>query len=357
MEMSYKTLFANDRAEFSVVESSRAYQLDDEEVLVENIFSGVNPADVKHATLLGIVDTVIGYDFCGHIKKTNSKSKLNVGDLVAGYTPSGMGRHSKFGAHQAFTVCPENMLFKVPENLPAEDAACLTVVTMTAADALYNLFSLPLPPPLNGSEVSSPAGPLLIWGASSSVGSCALQFAAASGCYPIFVTASTGRHEDLKKLGATRCFDYSSPLVLDEIREELETLQSGSIQYAIDAVGADPNPLAAEGIELILSPKAKLLSVVIRADNIFGMPTATPHQDFRIHPTGLTHAITIPGKPEARHKAWAALLWAIDRYGRSFKLPPVEIFRGSAGEALEELQKVANGSRGYGKLAIPQPLK
>ncbi|RHZ64663.1 hypothetical protein CDV55_103385 [Aspergillus turcosus] len=355
--MSYKTLFADNRAEFSVVESSRAYQLADEEVLVENIFSGVNPADVKHATLLGIVDTVIGYDFCGRVKKVTSKSKLNVGDLVAGYTPSGVGRDSKFGTHQAFTVCPENMLFKVPENLPHEDAACLTVVTMTAADALYNLFNLPLPPPLNGSQGSIPAGPLLIWGASSSVGSCALQFAAASGCYPIFVTASPGRHADLKKLGATRCFDYSSPSVLDEMREQLETLQSGSIQYAIDAVGTDPNPLAADGIESILSPNAKLLSVVIRPDKRFQMPNATPHRDFRIHPAGLPHAITIPGKPEARQKPWPALLWAIDRYGQSFRLPPVEIFRGSAEEALEELQKVANGRRGYGKLAIPQPMK
>ncbi|KAJ5564293.1 hypothetical protein N7513_000535 [Penicillium frequentans] len=355
--MSYKKLFVNNYGDFSVAESSQVYQLDNEEVLVEILFSGVNPADIKHATLLGIVNTVLGYDFCGRVKKTNSKSKLNVGDLVAGYTPSGVGRHSKFGTHQAFTVCPENMLFKVPENLPCEDAACLTVVTMTAADALYNIFELPLPSPPNGGQASISEGPLLIWGASSSVGSCDLQFAAASGCYPIFVTASTRRHEDLKKLGATRCFDYASPLVLQEMREELEAFQSGSIQYAIDAVGADPNPLAADGVESILSPNAKLLSVVIRPDKKFQMPTAIPHQDFRIHPAGLAHAITIPGKPEARQKAWDALLWAIDRYGRSFRLPPVEVFRGSAEEALKELKNVANESRGYGKLAISQPLK
>lgn len=357
MATSYKALYANEHGEFSVVESNQAYQLDDGEVLVENTFSGVNPADIKHSTLLGIMDTVIGYDFCGHVKKTNSKSKLNIGDLVAGYTPSGVGRKSKYGTHQAFTVCPEDMLFKVPENLPQQDAACLTVVTMTAADAIFNVFDLPLPPPLNGSQDTIPTGPLLIWGASSSVGSGAIQFAAASGCYPIFVTASPGRHEGLKKLGATRCFDYKSPSVFDEMHEELKALKSGPIQYAMDVVGANPNPLEADGIESILAPNAKLISVVIRDDKRFQMPTATPHQDFRIHPTGLPHPITIPGKPESRKKAWAALLWAIDRYGESFKLPPVEIFRGSGEEALEELQNVADGKRGYGKLAIPQPLK
>ncbi|BCS25017.1 zinc-binding alcohol dehydrogenase family protein [Aspergillus puulaauensis] len=355
--MSYKALVADDRAELAVVESSPDYQLNDGEVLIQNIFSGVNPADIKHSTLLGIVDTVIGYDFCGRVTRTNRQSTLNIGDLVAGYTPSGVGRDSKFGTHQAFLVCPENMLFKVPQHLPHEDAACLTVVAMTAADAMYNLFDLPLPAPLNGGDFRGAAGPLLIWGASSSVGLCAIQFAAASGCYPIFVTASAARHEVLKELGATHLFDYSSPTVLDEIRQELERLQTGPIQYAIDAVGVDPNPLAVDGAESILSPNAKLLSVVVRRDARFQMPIATPHQDFRIQPPGVPHVINIPGKPEARQKAWAALLWAIDNYGQSFRLPSVEIFRGSGEEALAELRKVASGNRGYGKLVIPQPLK
>ncbi|KAL3472720.1 chaperonin 10-like protein [Aspergillus californicus] len=357
MEPCRKALFVDDHATFSVRDRNADYLVGNGEVLVENLFSGVNPADVKHATLLGIRNTVLGYDFCGHVVKTNHESNFTVGNIVAGYTPSGVGRDSKFGTHQAFTVLPESMLFKVPTNLPHEDAACLTVVTMTAADALFNVFDVPLPAPSTRNDANDGTGPLLIWGASSSVGSCALQFAAASGCYPIFVTASTARHENLQALGATRCFDYSSPAVLEEIREALESLQSGPIQYAIDAVGTDPNPLAADGIESILSPKAKLISVVLRNDERFKMPTATPHLDFRIHPAGLPHAITIPGRPEARQKAWAALLWAIENYGRLFKLPPVEVFRGSAEEALEELQKVANGRRGYGKLAIPQPLK
>jgi NADPH:quinone reductase and related Zn-dependent oxidoreductases len=355
MAVSHKALFVDDHAKFSIVERNGNYTLDDGEVLIETIFSGVNPADIKHATHLGIVNTVIGYDFCGRIMKAKEQSKWNFGDIVAGYTPSGVGRQSKYGTHQDYIVCPESMLFKVPANLPQEDAACLTVVAMTAADALFNLFDLQLPSQKKRTE--SQSGPLLIWGASSSVGLCALQFAAASGCYPIFVTASTRHHETLKKLGATRCFDYSSPTVYEDMNEALKSLGSGSIQYAIDAVGPEPNPLAADGIQSILSQSVKLLSVVVRNDKRFGMPVATSHQDFRIQPPGVPHVINIPGRPEALKKTWPALLWAIEAYGQSFRLPPVEVFRGSAEEALTELHKVANGSRGYGKLAIAHPIK
>ncbi|KAL1869048.1 hypothetical protein Plec18167_008051 [Paecilomyces lecythidis] len=355
MAVSHKALFVDENAQFSVVERNGPYPLDDGEVLIETIFSGVNPADIKHTTHLGIKNTVLGYDICGRIIKTKDHSKFKVGDIVAGYTPSGVGRDRKYGSHQDYTVAPESMLFNVPDNLPQKDAACLTVVTMTAADAIFNIFDLPLPSRKSEKTTETQTGPLLIWGASSSVGFCALQFAAASGHYPVLVTASPGRHDSLIKLGATHCFDYSSPTVYQDIGEAIESL--GPIQYAIDAVGAEPNPLASEEFQRSLSKNAKLLSVIVRNDKKFGMPVATPHQDFVIQPPGVPHVITVPGRPESLEKAWTALLWAAENYGRSFRLPPVEVFNGSAEEALEELHKVANGSRGFGKLAIPHPIK
>lgn len=222
---------------------------------------------------------------------------------------------------------------------------------------MYNLLNLTPPANPNGTNLSGQAPPLLIWGASSSVGSCALQFAAASGCYPIFVTASAKRHEALKNLGATHCFDYSSPTVINEIHDELGRLQAGPIQYVFDAVAMDPNPLAAAGAEFILLPNAKLLSTVVRHDKRFQMPLATPHLDFRTRLPGTSDIINIPGEPEARQKTWDALQCAVDNYGKSFKLPPIDVFEGSGEEALTELHKVANGTRGYGKLAIRHPLK
>ena len=162
----------------------------DGELLIETLYSGANPADIKHSTHLGIYPTRLGYDFFGKVIKTPLGSAFHVGDSVAGYTPTGIGRPAKYGTHQSYVVCPEKMAFSVPEKLPPDHAACLKVVAMTAADALYNLFKLPLPgrstEGLSGSNI---AGPLLIWGASTSVGICAIQFAKASGIFPILVTA------------------------------------------------------------------------------------------------------------------------------------------------------------------------
>lgn len=144
----------------------------------ETLYSGTNPADLKHATLLGISPAVLGYDFCGKVLRASPSSIFQPGQIVAGYTPTGVGRPPKYGTHQGYLVCPEEMAFRVPGNLPRSHAACLGVVAMTAADALFILFGLPLP----GQSVhDKPLGSILIWDASSSVGLCAVQLARASG--------------------------------------------------------------------------------------------------------------------------------------------------------------------------------
>lgn len=115
------------------------------ELLIETRLSGANPADIKHSDQLGIYPTRICYEFFGKVFKAPSGSAFQVGDSVAGYTPTEKGRPAKYGTHQSYFICPEDMAFSVAENIPPEPAACLAVVSMTAADALHNLPKLPLP--------------------------------------------------------------------------------------------------------------------------------------------------------------------------------------------------------------------
>lgn len=56
------------------------------------------------------------------------------------------------------------------------------------------------------------AAALLIWGGSTSVGSCAIQLAAAAG-YEVITTASPRNFDRVLRLGATQVFDYDSPTV------------------------------------------------------------------------------------------------------------------------------------------------
>lgn len=73
---------------------------------------------------------------------------------------------------------------------------------------------------------------LLIWGASSSIGSCGVQLGAAAG-YEVFAIASMRNHDLLKSIGATECFDYhNTDLVSDIVRR----LRGRNIVGAYDAI-------------------------------------------------------------------------------------------------------------------------
>ncbi|PVH97745.1 GroES-like protein [Periconia macrospinosa] len=348
-----KALYATEDAKFVIRDDFDHHEsIAPNEMLIETRYSGVNPADTKHPTVLGIRPTVIGYDFAGRVLKAPPESEFKEGDVVAGYTPSGMGRPVKYGAHQSLLAAPCDMAFKIPSNLPEAHAAALTVVVMTAADVVHNLFKFPMP--TNPGDYTSP---ILIWGASSAVGLSALQLARASGCKNIFITASPARHDMFKSLGATHTFDYSSATVVEEIQAAVEALGKGSITHALDAAGTVGEPSSADLLAQSVSESTVLSSVLLRPDRRFQMPVALTKDVWRIHPPGAPGPIVIPARPADHWKAWSALQWAIANYGTTFKLPSVSVLDVTAEEALAELTGVENGKRGFGKIVFQHPLK
>ncbi|CEI67607.1 hypothetical protein FVEN_g5695 [Fusarium venenatum] len=347
-----KALFVDSKNHFKVIEVPLVPKPGKSELLIKVLFSGVNPADIKHATQLGINNTAIGYDFAGQvIGSAENDSNYETGDIVAGYTPSGLGRPVTYGTHQTHIICPEDMLFRVPDNLPLPDAASLTTVAMTAADAVYNRLGFPLPSRKGHFE---PNKPFLLWGATSSVGYCALQLSIASGVSPIFVTAKPEHFEHLRSLGIAHLFDYRDPDVHKSIAKALQDLGLERFEYAFDAAGA---PDSGGQVLRAVSDVTRIVSTVLRDDKRFTMPVATPGLDFVILPPGAPHAITIPARPADHKRAWEALTWAIENYGRSFRLPPVRVATDSAERVLEEIQRVVERGSGFSKLTVKQPLQ
>ncbi|KAI7758810.1 hypothetical protein LZL87_013187 [Fusarium oxysporum] len=347
-----KALYVTEDGQFVIRNDLDHESMTPNELLIETRYSGVNPADIKHSTHLGIQATALGYDFAGQVLKAPPGSEFKEGDAVAGYTPSGMGRPTKYGAHQSFLAVPFDMAFKIPSNLPEAHAAALTSVVMTAADIVHNLFKFPLP--TNPGDFS---GPILIWGASSAVGLSTLQLARASGCRNIFVTASPARHDILISLGATHTFDYSSPTVVAEIKSAVEALGEGPITHAVDAAGTVGEMSSADLTAQSASESSVLSSVVLRRDSKFQMPTAMMKDVFRIHPPGAPEPIILPARPAGHWNAWSALQWAVANYGTKFKLPSVSVLDVTAEEALGELLSVESGKRGFGKIVFQHPLK
>ncbi|EOA88706.1 hypothetical protein ACJQWK_05845 [Exserohilum turcicum] len=347
-----KALFVTEDAKFIVEDKIAHEDAAPNELLIEVHYSGVNPADIRHSTHLGICSTVLGNDFSGRVTKAPPSSEFQQGDIVAGYTPSGVGRPKKYGTHQGHLAVPEDMVFKVPSNLPEPHAAALTVVAMTAADVIHNLFKFPLP--TNPTDISSP---ILIWGASSAVGLSAVQLARAAGCKNIFVTASPTRHELLRTLGATETFDYSSPTVTNDIASAVSALGRGSITHALDAAGTMSNPSSSDLLIQCVSPSAMLVSVVLRQDKRFRLPMATSNTEFIIRPPGTPAPITIPARAAEHWNAWKALHWIVENYGKEFSLPSVNVLQVTAEEALEVLFAVVDGKRGFGKTVLQHPFK
>ncbi|RBA12679.1 hypothetical protein FPRO05_04129 [Fusarium proliferatum] len=347
-----KALYVTEDVQFVTRDDLQHEAAATNELLVETSYSGANPADIKHATLLGIRPAVLGYDFAGRVVRAPPASGFKEGDAVAGYTPSGLGRPLKYGTHQGFLAVPCDMVFKIPPNLTEAHAAALPIVVMAAADVVHNLFKLPLP-----TNPSYSSDPILIWGASSAVGLSILQLARASGCKNIFVTASPARHDILRGLGATHTFDYSSTNVVEEIKSAVSALGKGPITHAVDAVGTEGKPSSADLVAQSVGEQTVLCSVVLRPGTAFQLPLSMIKDAWNIHPTGAPGPITIPPRAAAHWNSWSVLQWVITNYGKEFEFPSIHVLDVTAEEALGELMKIQDGKRGFGKVVFKHPLK
>nr|RBQ97409.1 hypothetical protein FVER53263_12646 [Fusarium verticillioides] len=346
-----KALFIDSENNPKVIERQGLPEPSSGELLIKVLYSGVNPADIKHATFLGMNNTVMGHDFSGQVLETTKPNSVyKPGDIVAGYTPAGLHQPVHYGAHQAYITCPEDMLFKVPDNLPLPDAASLTVVAMTAADAVYNLFKFPLP---TENETLAYNAPFLLWGATGSVGYCALQFAIASGVSPILVAANPAQFEHLRSLGVEHLFNYKDENFHESIAKTLRGLGFDKFLYAFDAAGA---PDSGDQVLKAVADDTFIASTVLRDEKRFKMPVGATNIDFVIHPPGAPHPISIPARPLDHARAWEAFKWAIENYGKKFRLPPVRVVDDTAEVALEEIKRFVRQGGRFSKLSIKQPL-
>lgn len=124
-------------------------------------------------------------------------------------------RHAGF---QHYTALLSSLTCPLPADVSFTQGSVVPCALSTAAAALYQKEDLHLQHP---SVIPKPTGKtLLVWGGASSVGSCAIQLAKASG-YEVMTTASPQNHELCLRLGASKVFDYHSTSVEDEIVQAL----------------------------------------------------------------------------------------------------------------------------------------
>jgi NADPH:quinone reductase-like Zn-dependent oxidoreductase len=221
------------------------------EIVVRNRAVAVNPVD-RLLPLIGdfiapwlAYPTVPGSDVAGEVLAVGSAvSRFKVGDRVLGHAAflEKSRNRAAEGAFQRVTVLLEHMASPIPAGMDFADAAVLPLGLSTAACALFQPDQLALRPPATKGMATGET--VLIWGGSTSVGSNAIQLAAAAG-YEVFTTCSPRSFAYVQRLGAGHAFDYHSPTV---IRDLIRALDGKTLAGAVAiGVGSAPACVAVAG--------------------------------------------------------------------------------------------------------------
>ncbi|WP_329378987.1 NADP-dependent oxidoreductase [Streptomyces sp. NBC_01351] len=188
------------------------------EILVRVHAAGVNPVDWKTRATGGLITwgetPIVGWDVSGTVEA--------VGPGVTLYAPGdevyGMPLFPRqAGGYAEYVVGPARHFARKPASLDHVGAAALPLAALTAWQALVDTAGV------------SAGQRVLVHAAAGGVGHLAVQIAKARGAY-VIGTASAGKHELLRELGADEVIDYRTTDFEDVVTD---------VDVVIDALGGD----------------------------------------------------------------------------------------------------------------------
>jgi len=180
--------------------------------------------------------TILGCDIAGTIFDINVDDAVNAarfkeGDRVMGLANAIGNRNAAEGGFQLYVSCHADLVAKIPDSMSFTDACTLPLALTTSGYGLYGRDYLKAPYPSLKTEETGKS--ILIWGGSSSVGSAAIQLAAASGLH-VITTASKKNHDFCGSLGANAVFDHNAKDVDEQI---LNMVNNRTLIGVFDAIG------------------------------------------------------------------------------------------------------------------------
>jgi NADPH:quinone reductase-like Zn-dependent oxidoreductase len=166
---------------------------------------------------------------------------LEVGDRV---TTFAFRRTEREANHQQYITVPAFLVSRVPENITLRAAVTVNDSLATVFHTATADLGLDLPWPLpQGWEPPQANEPILIWGASSAVGIYTLQVLHHWGYRSLLAVSSARHHHHLRSLGATACFDYMQPNVVEDVLQHIAGRPVPQAPYIIDCIGSVDNTL------------------------------------------------------------------------------------------------------------------
>lgn len=173
---------------------------------------------------------VLGFELAGVVEEVGAKAQaFKPGDEV--FASCGL----RFGGYAEYATLPENDLMAIkPANMTFEEAAAVPIGGLTALRFIQ-------------SSGLKAGGNILIYGASGSVGTFAVQIAKAIGA-DVTAVCSTSNVDLVKSLGADEVIDYT--------RDDFTKISS-SFDVVFDSVGKTSK----SACKALLKPNGKYVSV------------------------------------------------------------------------------------------------
>ncbi|TLD19583.1 hypothetical protein PspLS_09588 [Pyricularia sp. CBS 133598] len=210
-------------------------RLEEDMILVATTAVALNPVDNKMQGRLITPGAIAGHDFAGTIVAMGSKAAevtpipLKVGDRVCSAV---QGMHSltpAVGAFAQYVGASAHACLKIPDGLSDTEGAALGTAVATAGLAMFRSLAIPGHP--EAPVLEGKGRQILIYGASSSVGTMAVQLAKLSGMI-VIGTCSPNNFDLVRSYGADVVFDYNSKACIDDIK----SYTKNSLKFALDCI-------------------------------------------------------------------------------------------------------------------------
>ncbi|KAI8627379.1 hypothetical protein F5Y19DRAFT_177139 [Xylariaceae sp. FL1651] len=377
MSTTRRAIYLPAAGNFEIITQSAAYVPTGSQILVRVSYSAVNPGDKRHL-YMGLHSYVAGYEWIGTVEATGPESPYGVGEAVFGLAKFGHRRPIEIGAHQDLVLAETgtgSYTYRVPKGSENQEQDLKSLVAspsalQTAADALFNCLGFAFPPTSNLPDQAKIDGAdpkgraILIWGGSSAVGLAAIYVAKQAGFGSIYTTASLKNHATLLALGATQCFDYRSPTVVDDIRSAVACSPNRKLSIVFDAVTTGTGfgePATQDKLDLSKSSPAlanRCLTDGPDAKDTYlcaSLPLPSdPRWSFCL---AIRNPKESPQIAEYNRKIEAFMAWALADFSAKggYRLPKITVVKG-AEEGIQAINDVFEGKYSMEKLVIQHPL-
>ncbi|KAI0888669.1 zinc-binding dehydrogenase [Annulohypoxylon maeteangense] len=203
-------------------------------VLIKTIAVSLNPSDNKMGAAFPCPGAVIGMDFLGRIVDIkpaegveSPSSDLRLDDMVCGVVHGSNPGDPTTGSFAEYVRAQTDLVLRVPENFPLEQAVALGTPLLTSCVALWSSLAITALPE---SPLAKPV-PVLVYGGSTTCGTMAIQLLKILGYDPV-ATCSSRNFDMVKSYGASAVFDYTAT----DLGHAIKTHTGGRLRHALDCI-------------------------------------------------------------------------------------------------------------------------